>query len=64
MEEERAINLREPFYHGAVRRKRVAHLHECPDDENAHLYRLRAVKDVRGLERTVFGEGVGQAAII
>ena len=32
MEEERVINLREPFHHGAVRGELVATLHERADD--------------------------------
>ena len=64
MEEERAINLREPFHHGAVRGKLVAHLHERADYKHAHLHGPRAVEDVRGLERTVFGECIGQVTDI
>lgn len=34
MEEERVVNLREPFLHGAVRRELVATLYEGADDIN------------------------------
>jgi hypothetical protein len=59
MEKEGVINLRESFHRGAVRGQFVAHLHERANDKHAHLHGARAVEDVRGLERTVFREGMG-----
>jgi len=56
VDEERVINLREPFPHGAVRGELVAHLYKCADHKNAHLRGACTVENIRGLERAVLGE--------
>jgi len=67
MEEERVIDLREPFQHGGIDGQFVAHLHKRSNDKNAHLHGALAIEDVRGLERTVFGKSpraVNLAAVL
>jgi len=59
VKEERVINLREPFRHGAVRGELLATFHEGADNVEAHFDRLGAVENIRRHERTVLGESVG-----
>lgn len=59
MEEERVINLREPFHHGAVRGERFAQLHKRANDKNAHLHGALAPENIRCLESAVFSEDMG-----
>lgn len=44
----------------SVAGEHCAQLHECADDEDAHLDSFLTVKHGRGHDRAVFGEGIGQ----
>ena len=59
--EELGIDLGEFFQDVGLGHEELALLDEGTDDIDAHFDGFRAVQDVRGHQRPVFGEGVGES---
>ena len=57
--EEGFVDFCEAFEDFGIGGEVLAHLHESPHDEEAHLHCLRAVEHGRGHDGPMFGEGVG-----
>ena len=64
MEKKRLVYFGQAFQNGAVSSEHFALLNESPDDVDAHRDGLRAVEDIGGHDRAMFGEGVREILLV